>query len=102
MLVSVIVLILVFHFKIQDVILRSQGTCIVAKITNSKPFRSGRKDTYEYEFTYNGKKYRGNSWSNDRTRVGKEMQVVFLHFFPSINRSIDGYFNGDFVCSKTE
>lgn len=71
------------------VLLQTIGTetkAVVIPVITYTKIRSNPK--YLYEFKYNGNEYNGNSLikEEEHQRVGDTINIVFLEFWPSMNR----------------
>lgn len=97
-LVFALLLALLAYRKIQDFTLRSWGQCSTGIIVSEVRPDSRKKDSFYFEFVIEGKTYRGDAWVNDSSLVGSEILVTYLPIWPDINRSVPGYFDGDFDC----
>lgn len=97
-LVLLFFLVFIFHFKIEDFFLRIYGKCTKAYISNEVRISRSKKDTYYYKFSLQNELYKGDSWveSNDTLDIKDTVCIVYLPILPIINRSINGYFEGDF------
>ena len=103
-LTAVLTVVGVFHFKIEDIFLRTSGTCVQAIITDDIRYSSTKKDTYYFKFTANNQEYLGDSYIaiDSQTAIGTKMCIVYWNTFPTINRSIKGYFNNEFQTCDCE
>jgi hypothetical protein len=87
---------------IGDILLKSKGKCKMAILTNEKNRVRSKKSTLFYEFYIENRKYNGNSLEEDLRKVGDSICVVYIKYFPGINRPIK-YFNQDEIkcnCGK--
>lgn len=90
-------LVVIFHFKIEDIFLHSSGKCCWATVSDEIMHSRSATDTYYYKFTIERKVYKGDSWISIKTKNRPDsVCIVYLPIFPRINRSIPGYFKGDF------
>lgn len=98
LLTTVLVLAFVFHFSIEDVFLRKYGKCIKAEVSSETRYSKSKPDTYYFKFMEDGEEYTGDSYVelNNKEMVGQELCIVYLELLPTINRSIDGYFESKF------
>ncbi len=94
--VLVLTMVIVFHFKIEDIFIYRYGVCTKAVVTSRTPRRGSQY--YYYSFDVNGDKYIGNSYIyvEDSSRIGDTIDIVYLPIFPDICGSIEGYFDGKF------
>lgn len=88
----------IFHFKIEDFFLRFYGKCTLAFVSNELRASRSKTDTYYYKFSLQNNVYKGDSWiaHNETFERNEPICIVYLPIFPIINRSIKGYFEGEF------
>jgi hypothetical protein len=85
----------------QKKILQHYGVCKYALITSNLSTWTKRYTNmnYLYEFSYKGKVYRGNSLiHDDPSKVGDSICIVFLEFYPRINRPLSYFKEGEVDC----
>ncbi|HTB52325.1 MAG TPA: hypothetical protein VK718_06075 [Ferruginibacter sp.] len=83
-----IIYMLVGRFFFNALLLKRNGKCGKAILTNMKVFQRYQETTMQYQFTYNGKKYNGDSLEKDFTKVGDSICIVYLESDPGINLSV--------------
>jgi hypothetical protein len=87
---------------IQNQLLKHNGVCRKACITSDLSSWTKRYTNmnYLYEFSFEGKVYRGNSLIHDNpSKIGDSICVVFLESFPSINRPLSYFGEGSVNCN---
>gem|GEM_PF-1872629 len=89
----------VVHFKIEDSFLKYYGRCTKGFVTDRVRYARGT-NSYYFEFAVEGKVYEGDSWLIDPASIGDTLEVVYLPLIPWVNRSVIGYYGGDFQCPK--
>ncbi|GAA4315090.1 hypothetical protein [Nibribacter koreensis] len=99
LLTLVLFLAVVFHFAIEDIFLRKYGKCTKAKVSSEIRYSSSKPDTYYFKFIENGKEYTGDSnvEIHKKEMIGDKICIVYLELLPTINRSLDGYFESRFT-----
>jgi hypothetical protein len=98
----ILILFSIFAYtSIANFVVKHFGICKKALITSDLSTWSSRYTNmnYLYEFSYKGKVYCGNSLiHDDPSKVGDSICVVFLEFYPRINRPLSYFKDGDVHC----
>lgn len=79
--------------SVYDYLLVRHGTCTKAVLTSSTIHVKYHKADFVYEFTIDGKAYRGNSLETDTAKVGDSVEIAYLKSMPSANRPIKYFDN---------
>lgn len=82
-------------------LLKGYGKCRKAIITSDLSSFAHRytKAHLMYEFNYCGKTYSGNSLINDTSKIGDSICIVYFETFPSVNRPITYFNEGEIKCN---
>ena len=77
-----------FFLKIAigNFLLKRQGICTKSILTSEVEKVRNHKPTLVYNFWVNGEKYDGNSNIEELNKVGDSICVVYLKWYPNINR----------------
>lgn len=94
--VIVLVLVILFHYRVEDVFIYYYGTFTKGIVTSE--IRGLHGTTFYYSFEVNSKTYWGDSYipGYDKARINDTIEIVYLPIFPDICRSIEGYYHGNF------
>jgi hypothetical protein len=79
---------------IENHLLKNEGKCGKAILTNFVIHAHNLQRTLQYEFTYKGKTYTGDSLEDDLTKAGDSVCIIYLESYPGMNRAVK-YFDGD-------
>lgn len=85
---------------VKNSLLKRNGICLKGILIPESTSFSHRytKASLVYEFTVNGKTYKGNSLEKDTSKIGDTICIVYLPSFPSISRPIIYFENGQVRC----
>jgi hypothetical protein len=78
---------------IGDILIKYQGLCVKAIITDTEVGGRGSDPTLLYTFNLNGQSYHGLSLIKDKKRIGDTICVGYLKGIPSMNRPLIFYDN---------
>ena len=85
---------LIIRASVGLVLLKTNGVRTKALVTSTvvSLIRWG-DPRYVYVFKYNGEEYTGNSLieEKDYQRVGDSIEIVYLKYWPSMNRPVDSF-----------
>lgn len=81
-----------------DLLLKKQGKCAKGVLTDQRYYVKRGPDCLYYHFTYDGVTYSGNSQEEDFSRAGDSICVVYLEYFPGINRAMKYFEEGKILC----
>ena len=91
-------IIFIFHFAIEDFLLRRFGVCHTAIVTRELDYHRGSSSTYKFVFDVDGRIYTGDSGIISGQDVyGDKISIVYLKTYPDINRSMT-WFENEFDC----
>lgn len=100
--IRIILLILLVAYLLKpgigNYLLKSNGVCKKAILTNDKEGLRYHKSTLLYQFYVNAEIYKGNSNIDDWSKAGDSICVVYLSQMPEINRPYS-FFKGEAKCN---
>ena len=83
---------------VADILLKKRGSCHTA-IINKDVYGNRTGPSLGYKFFLDGKIYYGAMFENGILKIGDSVCIVYLPLFPSINRPITYFDNGEIKCS---
>ncbi len=83
---------------IGNYLLKGNGICAKAILTDEITGVRGHKDTLVYKFWIDGKAYDGNSNVEDLSKAGGNICIVYLEWMPSVNRPLS-FYDGSISCN---
>lgn len=96
------VLYIIVRTHVGNALLKKEGKCSKAILTKNIIYSRNQVYNLEYEFTYKGETYTGNSLEVDEKKVGDSICVIYLESYPSINRPIKYFDEGEIKCDCSQ
>jgi len=93
----VIALLLVGNF-LGDTLLKIDGKCGKGILINKRIY-TRTTIHLTYAFYLDGRTYTGNSQEGDISKVGDSVCIVYLSYFPGINRALKYFDEGEIKCN---
>ncbi|HTB52326.1 MAG TPA: hypothetical protein VK718_06080 [Ferruginibacter sp.] len=96
------ILYLLISTLVGNALLKKEGKCSKAILTKNIINGRYQKSYLEYEFTYKGKTYTGNSLEEDLTKAGDSICIIYLESHPGTRRPIKYFDEGEIKCDCSQ